>query len=146
MADDEKRIIIDEDWKSQVQREKEQAAQAAETPADDEIDEHEPLDFEASFESLVASLATQTMLALGVIAPEGAEQIPINLGQAKFMIDTLEMLKEKTAGNLTEEEDAHLTEAVSELQHVFALRVQQYQQQAMQQGGIDPTQMPGQGG
>ena len=148
MSDEESKIIIDEGWKSQVQRERDEAV--AEPPVEDEAqaqaqaDETEGLDYEPGFESLVASLATQTMLALGVIAPEGVEEVPINLDQAKFTIDILVMLREKTAGNLTEEESAHLDEALGELQQVFALRLQQYQEQAMQNAGVDPNQIIGQ--
>jgi len=147
MADEQPRIIIDEDWKSQVQREKMAAGEApaeaeAEPPAP-EADGGVPEEYEPNFESLVASLATQAMLALGVIAPQGAEQIPVNLDQAKFTLDTMAMLKEKTAGNLTPEEDAHLTEALTELRQVFVMRVQQFQEQAMRQAGVDPTNLKG---
>jgi len=91
----------------------------------------------------VASLATQAMLALGVIAPQGAEQIPINLDQARFTLDTMAMLKEKTKGNLTKEEDAHLGEALAELQQVFTLRVQQYHEQTLRQSGVNLDDIKG---
>ena len=40
----------------------------------------------------------------------------LNLGQAKFLIDTLTMLKEKTAGNLNEQEHNLLESSIYELQ------------------------------
>ena len=39
-----------------------------------------------------------------------------NLQQAKFLIDTLMMLKEKTQGNLTEQEESLLNASCYELQ------------------------------
>ncbi len=144
MSDEQPKIIIDEDWKTQVQREREQAN--APSAPDGQVaasEAGEAVEFEANFESLVASLATQAMMALGVIAPQGAEQIPINLDQARFTLDTMAMLKEKTAGNLTEEEGAHLGEALTELQQVFTLRVRQFQEQALRQAGGDPESLKG---
>jgi hypothetical protein len=41
------------------------------------------------------------------------EQSP---AQAKFLIDTLVLIKDKTAGNLTEEEDKVLSYSLAELQ------------------------------
>ncbi len=61
----------------------------------------------------------------------------VNLDQAKFTIDMLEVLREKTKGNLTPDEKAHLDEAISELQHLYVARVQQFQEQAMRDAGID---------
>ncbi len=142
MADEEKKIIIDEDWKAQVQREREEARaknqDAPESPeeAGDEDAVGEEV-LQASFDALVGSLATQAMFALGVIAAEGQRQVMVNLDQAKFTIDMLEVLREKTKGNLTPDEKAHLDEAISELQHLYVARVQQFQEQAMRDAGID---------
>jgi len=153
VSDDKPKIIIDEGWKSQAQREKtelaakleaEKAAAAAAPEAaaeaalpDDEAMEHDP------FLALIGSLATQTMFALGVIAPPGATQVMINLDEAAVTLEMLKAIEEKTAGNLNQEEDAALKEALSELERVFAARVMQYQEQAAKQQGIDLNTLRG---
>ncbi len=53
---------------------------------------------------LCYSLATQAMAALGLAPPPGGGERKIDLGQAKYTIDLLEMLRVKTEGNRTEEE------------------------------------------
>lgn len=156
MSEEEPKIFIDEGWKSQVQREKEEAARkaaeaqaapaAAPTPVNPILgdgDEGEPLEGEeeASFVSLVGSLATQTMFALGLIADPGSGQLMVNLDAARYTLDMLAVIGEKTKGNLTEEEDEALRQTCGELEQAFAVRLQQFQQQAMQQAGIDPNNL-----
>ncbi len=136
---DEPKIFIDEDWKSQVQREKEQARQVTEsgeveTPA--EPDEGLRPD-EATFATLVQSLATQCAFALGLIAQRDAQQVMVDVVEAKFCIDTLIMLRVKTKGNLTPEEEGLLTNTVGELQQIYVVRAQQVQEAALKQAGID---------
>ena len=84
MSEDGPKIFIDEGWKAQVQREKEEAAkklaagtepvagepEQADAPAGDEMLEYDPE--QPSFSSLVGSLATQAMFALGLIADQVA--------------------------------------------------------------------------
>lgn len=148
MADGEPKIIIDEDWKSQVQREKEEAQKAAETQepgheADEGAEhDHDHEHEEANpFLSLVHSLAAQCMLALGVIAPRDAKQVTVDIEQARYIIDTLMMLREKTKGNLTPEEEGFLTEALAELQRGYVVRAQQVQEAAFRNAGIDPKNL-----
>lgn len=144
---DEKKIFIDEDWKAQVQREKELAKQKAEEepPAAEEGEESAggEQNIEASFAGLLQSLATQCLFALGLIAPPNAKEVTIDLVQAQFVIDTLAMLREKTKGNLTDEEDGALTEAISELQRAYVARAQQAQEAALKQSGVDMNNLRG---
>ncbi|MFQ5417699.1 MAG: DUF1844 domain-containing protein [Myxococcota bacterium] len=57
------------------------------------------------FSTFVISLGTSALHHLGVAAnPETSEQPPKNLAMASQTIDTLEMLRDKTRGNLGEEE------------------------------------------
>lgn len=144
MADDEPKIFVDEDWKARVQREKTEAKSqqndaGPQSPKDgnEEAAGPEPPPFVA----LISSLASQAMFALGVIAPRDAKQIVVNLDEAKFTIDLLMMLREKTKGNLTPEEDGMLTTTIAELQQVYVVRVQQVHESAMQQAGVDPNQL-----
>ncbi len=137
MAEEEPKIIIDEGWKAQVEREREEAVKSAGEPAD-EADQELAEAGMSLFDYLVSTLATQTMMALGLVAEEGQEKVVVDLATAKHLVDSLMMLQEKTSGNLTEDEDKNLKEAVSELQKVFAARVQQAREAAMKQPGIDP--------
>lgn len=124
MADDEKKIIIDEDWKAQVEREKREAE--AQKTAPELREEHQ--ENLSLFDNLVASIAAQALMALGLVAQEEQVEVYVDLNAARHMIDTLMMLREKTAGNRSDEESRNLDEAISELQRVFAVRVQQAQQ------------------
>ena len=140
MADDEKKIFIDEDWKSQVEREKEQARSSTENvlvPEGEDAPEDEEL-----FETLISGMSAQTLLALGLLAQEGQQQVMVDLGMAQHLIETLAMLEEKTAGNVTEREGTLLKEALGELRQAFAARAHQVQQAEMRKAGIDPTKPP----
>lgn len=96
---------------------------------------------EANFATLVASLTTQAMFALGMIPQPGQDQLYVNLDQAAFTLETLAMLAEKTKGNLTPEEESYLAQALTELERVFQARILQFQQQSMPGGGVDPNQL-----
>lgn len=65
------------------------------------------------FMSLVTMLAENGMMALGKIVPPGAEEPILDLELARVMIDTLDVLKARTKGNLEAEEgrflETHLT-------------------------------------
>ncbi len=149
MADEEPKIFIDEGWKAQVEKEKEQLEEtvAADTPdagAAGPGEELQPGEMpEATLMNLVGSLATQSMLALGVIAQPGQDQVMVDLGQAKYCIDTIAMLHEKTEGNRTDEESSEMGQVVAELQQVFVARVQQVQEAEMKQSGVDLSNLKG---
>jgi hypothetical protein len=59
---------------------------------------------EADFSFFCYTLGTQAMVALGLAPNPATEETAVDLPQAKYTIDLLEMLREKTEGNLTEEE------------------------------------------
>jgi hypothetical protein len=59
-----------------------------------------------TFTTFVLSLSTAALQHLGVSIAEGDDPKPeVNLQAAQQTIDILEMLAEKTKGNLSEEED-----------------------------------------
>ncbi len=114
---EEKKIIIDEDWKQEAQKEKEvlaaqEAAEKEETP--EESKHRGPLP-KGNFAALVSMLATQSLFALGLLQVKGQEERQPDLALAKYNIDMLETLQEKTKGNLTEEEETVLANTLSEL-------------------------------
>jgi hypothetical protein len=74
-----------------------------------------PVDFSA----FVLSLAHAAMMHLGYIPdPQTGESAP-DLELARHTIDTIGMLKDKTAGNLTQDEARLVESALSELRMAF---------------------------
>ena len=68
------------------------------------------------FMSLVLSLSQAAMQQMGKITNPLTGKIERNLDQAKVTIDMMEMLKEKTKGNLVKEEDKLISETLATLQ------------------------------
>jgi hypothetical protein len=117
----EKKIIIDEDWKARVEAEREQLAKeqksGSETRSanDPDMGKMPP----ASFHMLITTLASEAMVGLGQIPHPAIGQPNVNLAQAKFFIDTLDVLAEKTRGNLTPSEEGALTQLLHQLRLAF---------------------------
>jgi hypothetical protein len=80
---------------------------------------------EASFPTLVNSLMTQVLLYLGELTPRGVEP-QINLDMAKFNIDLLGVLEEKSKSNLTPEEQKLLDTALYETRMRYVNVASQY--------------------
>jgi len=74
---------------------------------------------ELDFFNYIASLGFQTMIFLGEMPNPITNEVEKNLKQAKFLIDTLVILRDKTKGNLTKEEDDLLNGSIYELQMRF---------------------------
>ena len=68
------------------------------------------------FFNYIASLGFQTMIFLGEMPNPITNKSEKNLKQAKFLIDTLVILRDKTKGNLSKEEDDLLNGSIYELQ------------------------------
>ncbi len=113
---DEKKVIIDEDWKQQAQKEKEILAkqeEAEKEKAGDKKASRGPLP-RGDFAALVSMLVTQALFALGLLEVEGQKKEP-DLEMAKYNIDMLETIEEKTKGNLTEQETKVLENMLSQV-------------------------------
>ena len=127
------KIFIDEDWKSQVQAEKEaldrqKAAQKPATsatssppsaqspPAGDSSRGEIP---PATMAVLLTTLATQALVALGQVAHPSADTAEVRLDEAKHFIDTLEMLEQKTTGNRTPDETRLFDNLLHELRLTY---------------------------
>ncbi len=74
---------------------------------------------ELDFFNYVASLGFQAMIFLGEVPNPMTSQVEKNLKQAKFLIDTLVLIREKTVGNLTKEEGELLNGSIFELQRRY---------------------------
>jgi hypothetical protein len=120
--DPEKKIIVDEDWKSQVEAEKEaarqaeQPAQAAERPANAGGEMPMP---PADLGFLIGTLYIQGAMALGLLPNPATKKSELHPKQAKHAIDLLTMLEEKTQGNRTPEESGELEAALHELRLAY---------------------------
>jgi hypothetical protein len=78
-----------------------------------------------SFASLVQSIVTQILFYLGDLSPRGTEP-QINLDMAKYNVDILGILEEKTKGNLTAEEQQMLDAALYEARMRYVSVASQY--------------------
>jgi len=69
----------------------------------------------ASFLNFLGGLAAQGMMQLGEIPNPMTGTRERNLPYARYSLQLLEILAQKTAGNRTKEEDTYLTTMVSDL-------------------------------
>ena len=74
-----------------------------------------PLDFG----SIIVLLYFPALIQLGLMADPGTGETQENLKLAKRNIDLLELLKDKTEGNLDEEEEKALGDALSQLKMAY---------------------------
>ncbi len=98
-----------EEAAAEVKEEKERKGEAKEQEA-----ERAPLP-EVNFNSLIFSLSSSVLLHLGEIADPQSGEKKIDIALAKHTIDIIAMLKEKTQGNLTEEEEKFLESILTDL-------------------------------
>jgi hypothetical protein len=151
MADQEApKIIVDSDWKSQAQAEKErlaaaEKAKAASRPATPAAEGGgEPGMPRPDIIELIRMLATQALMYLGAFPdPETGRRL-VSLELAQFNIDLLGTLAEKTKGNLTDEEQKYLDHMLYELRMQFA-EISKAVAKAVEQGKIAPAGAPGVG-
>ena len=148
MAAEEPKLIIDTDWKSQAQAEKERlaqksaAAKPAAAPAGGAGGEAAEEVHEVRFEDVVGLLATQALSYLGYFGDPQTGQAVVSLEYAKLHIDMLAILEAKTKGNLTEQEQKFLTKTLSQLRMEF-VEISKAVSKAVQEGRIKPTSAPG---
>jgi len=125
---DKPRIIVDEDWKTQVQREREELQGKPPLTSSPEGPQEFPA---ASFELLVTSLVTQTLAALGQLPDPNSQSTEVALPFARLNIDFLGVLQEKTKGNLGPDEATLLDDALHQLRMLYV---------AVRDGQIPPAQ------
>lgn len=117
---DKPKIIIDSDWKAEAQREKERLAEeeAASRPAAPTAAAEGPgvaAPPQADLAGIVNILAMQALVGLGGMRGAGGQPIPPNLEIAKYNIDLLSVLEEKTRNNVSPEEKRMLDLTLYEL-------------------------------
>jgi hypothetical protein len=136
------KLHIDSDWKAEAQKEKERLSQREQAKGakarpgaaagDGDAGLHELP--EPNFRALVGILASQAVMGLGAMGDPQTNRIVIDLEGARFAIDLLGVLEEKTKGNVTEEEARELRQVTAELRNRF-VQVSQFmvRQMAAQQ-------------
>ncbi|MFP4355342.1 MAG: DUF1844 domain-containing protein [Phycisphaerae bacterium] len=135
---DKPKIIVDDDWKTQAEQEKKRlseqveqksqtaqaGAQAAQAAAGGPKPGPRQLP-QANFQTFVSTLATQAMMALGGMRDPESGQPMVDLDLAKFHIDCLSLLEEKTKGNLDEDEKDTLDHVLYEIRMHYVQIAQQ---------------------
>ncbi len=119
-------LHIDGDWKTEAAGEKKRLMEQEATEA---ASKSERPDVSSGLMELVNLLAMQAAVGLGGYKGPGGEQIDPNLESAQHFLAMLEALREKTEGNLTDDEKRALEGVLYELR-------MQYVQMA---GGAAPT-------
>lgn len=124
---DKPKIFVDDDWKRQAREEKHKLAEQEkkeETKAGPAGErrrgraggpgELPPADFEV----LVSTFATQALLYMGAVEHPSMGRV-VNLDAAKFNIDLLTVLEEKTKGNLSAQEKEALDQTLHQLRMMY---------------------------
>ena len=148
---------VDENWKETAAKQKEILARQSTQPGEpklhvepsikkeeEEVLLDQPQDFpepeessqpegqanQVNFLNYLTSLGFQAMVFLGEIPNPATNQAERSLDHAKFMIDTLVMIREKTKGNLTQQEENFLNATIYELQMKYVEAVKREEQGA----------------
>lgn len=111
---------VDESWKEQAESVK---AKAAAIPTAQPAAKAKPAETSKAFLSLVQSLGYQVLMNLGEIPNPMTQQTELNPEGAKEAIDLLIALRDKTQGNLSDEEKKMLETLITQLQIKFSQSV-----------------------
>lgn len=115
----EKKIIIDEDWKSQVQAEKEAAHHERQGQVEQPSGAEEPLPA-PTLAFLASTLYLQGAIAMGLLPnPVSDKQPAVHIGQARHAIELLTMLQQKTEGNRTPDESEEIEYMLHQLRLAY---------------------------
>ena len=137
----EEKVIVDEDWKSQVEAEREaarqkaaagqpagegQAAAAEQAGADKRRPEAEadPALPPPDLMFVATTFYMQALVALGVVPDPITRKPRLRPNQARHAIDSLEVLLEKTQGNRSGEESEAMDTMLHELRMAYVSVVQ----------------------
>ena len=117
---DGKKVIIDEDWKAQAKKEKEvmAAQEQQEKKQEPKQQRRGPLP-KGDLAALISMLTTQAFFSMGAFKVEGQEDREPDLELARYNIDMLETLEEKTKGNLSEQEQKVLKETLNQVRMAY---------------------------
>jgi hypothetical protein len=137
----EPKLIIDSDWKSQAEAERQKLSQQAQEKAEQAADRELP---PADIMGIVQILATQALLYMGAFPDPQTGRAMVAMDLAKFHVDLLGTLEEKTKGNLNKEEEEVVTQTAHELRLQF-VEVNKAVEKAIAEGRATQVDV-GQGG
>jgi hypothetical protein len=132
----EKKIIVDEDWKSRVEAERAAAEAkprsaaepqaAGEPPASPERAERDPDPAMPPPDLLLiaSTMYMQALVALGMVTDPITRKNRVRPNQARHAIDTLQVLREKTEGNRTAEETEGIDVMLHEMRMAYVAKAQ----------------------
>lgn len=128
MADEKPKIIVDSDWKTQAQAEKdrlaaEEAKKAASKPpvakggpAGGAGGRGAPREMPpADFQGLLGTMVTQALMYMGGFPDPRTGRAIVAPDYARYYIDLISVLEAKTKGNLSPEESKELAQVLHEL-------------------------------
>ncbi len=117
---------VDESWKNAVEKEKSKdhpaAAPRPAPEAEPEPEREAPP--EPDFPLFVSTLGMQALTSMGEVPNPATGEKRVDLANAKYFIDILVMLSQKTKGNLNAEETAMMSDLLYELQMKFVQKSQ----------------------
>ena len=126
---------VDESWKERIDTEKQKETGDQKQKTEDqrpkakdqrqekkEEQEDMPQGGPGDFSAFISSLAMQGLMLLGELPNPVTGKKELELEQAKYIIDTLIMIKDKTKGNLMKAEEKMLEQALYELQTRFVAK------------------------
>lgn len=110
---------VDESWKDKVNVEKN-----IDKPAPTETEHQPETDYDhdlppVDFNLFISSLGMQALMGLGEIENPISNKKEKSLPQAKYLIDTLAMIKDKTKNNLNEQESDMIEQMLFQLRMKF---------------------------
>ena len=116
---DEKKIIIDEDWKQEAKKEKDVLAAEEEQKKEEQQTQHRGPLPKGDLAALISMLTTQAFFSMGAFKIEGQEDREPDLELARYNIDMLETIEEKTKGNLSEQEEKVLKDTLNQVRMAY---------------------------
>jgi hypothetical protein len=116
----EKKLYVDEDWKSRVEAEKAATESGVEdkpasTKAKQPPEELPP----PTLTFLASTMFFQGAIAMGLMPNPLSEKSEVRLDQAHHAIDMLAMLQQKTEGNRTAEESEEIVAMLHQLRMAY---------------------------
>lgn len=109
---------VDSEWKKKAEEEKEKLEEVKEKVEEEIRSKDEPLP-PPDFLQFLEGLAIQAQLALGLMKHPQTKEAKVDLVEAQYVIDTISLLRDKTKGNLTPDEDRLMQNLLTELRFRF---------------------------
>ena len=107
---------VDESWKESVRKEKGPTEEIGEPEA--------AIPPAPNFPFFISTIGMQALAALGEIPDPATGEKKVNTTQAQYLIDVIQMLSDKTKGNLSKEEEPMMRDLLYELQMKFVEKTQ----------------------